>query len=141
MLVNLQHAGGPLYRRIYHGLKTAIGDGRLQPGARLPSSRALADDLGVARNTVVLAYEQLVAEGYVVSRDRAAPAVVGAAGATPPAAEAPRPAATPRLSAYGRHLVADPAMPYATTYAHRPELRWDFRYGRPAVHEFPRETW
>lgn len=48
----------------------AILDGQIPAGASLPSSRALADRLGVARNTVVLAYEQLVAEGFLVSRQR-----------------------------------------------------------------------
>ncbi|MCQ4062545.1 winged helix-turn-helix transcriptional regulator, partial [Klebsiella pneumoniae] len=49
-------------------LRGAIIDGRLAPGTRLPSSRALAADLGCARATVVTAYEQLVAEGYLLAR-------------------------------------------------------------------------
>ena len=56
----------PLYRQVYDGLREAILAGRLRPGERLPSTRTLAAELGVARNTVVLAYEQLRAEGYVV---------------------------------------------------------------------------
>jgi GntR family transcriptional regulator / MocR family aminotransferase len=44
-------------------LRSAVQAGRLAPGIRLPSSRTLAQDLGVARNTVVEAYGQLVAEG------------------------------------------------------------------------------
>lgn len=56
----------PLYRQVYDGLREAILAGRLRPGERLPSTRTLAAELGVARNTVVLAYEQLRTEGYVV---------------------------------------------------------------------------
>lgn len=53
--------------RIYAGIREAIVDGRMAAGQRLPSTRALADELGVARGTVVEAYEQLALEGYVRS--------------------------------------------------------------------------
>ena len=49
-------------------LRAAIRSGRLAAGTRLPSSRALADDLGLARTTVMEAYSQLQAEGYLVTR-------------------------------------------------------------------------
>ena len=55
----------PLYRQLYEALRGAILAGRLKPGARLPSTRELAADLRVSRNTVMNAYEQLLAEGYV----------------------------------------------------------------------------
>ena len=45
--------------------------GRLRPGARLPGSRALSEQLGVSRNTIILAYETLTAEGYLESREGA----------------------------------------------------------------------
>ena len=48
-----------------NSLRVAILDGRLQPGAKLPSTRMLAEELAVARNTVMGAYEQLLAEGYL----------------------------------------------------------------------------
>ena len=49
-------------------LRDAVRDGRLPPGARLPPSRALAADLGIARNSVADAYGQLVAEGWLTAR-------------------------------------------------------------------------
>jgi GntR family transcriptional regulator/MocR family aminotransferase len=55
----------PLYRQIYDGLRRQILDGRLHRGTRLPSSRDLAHDLRVARSTVVQAFDQLRAEGYI----------------------------------------------------------------------------
>jgi GntR family transcriptional regulator/MocR family aminotransferase len=55
----------PLYRQLYDALRSAILDGRLAAGARLPSSRLLASDLSVGRNTVLAAFEQLTAEGYL----------------------------------------------------------------------------
>jgi GntR family transcriptional regulator/MocR family aminotransferase len=66
-LVDLQHDRGSLGRQIQDQLRAAIRDGRLVPGERLPSSRRLAESIGVSRGTVVDAYEQLWAEGYVES--------------------------------------------------------------------------
>ena len=64
--IALDHtSAAPLHRQLYFNLREAILDGRLRPGARLPSSRAFADDLGVSRNTVLAAFEQLLAEGYI----------------------------------------------------------------------------
>ncbi len=58
----------PLHRRLYEVLRRAILDGKLAPGARLPSSRQLVCDLGLSRNTVVSALSQLGVEGYLVSQ-------------------------------------------------------------------------
>ncbi|WP_334130415.1 MocR-like pyridoxine biosynthesis transcription factor PdxR [Sneathiella sp.] len=58
----------PLHRQLFLGLRQAILEGRLKPGARLPSSRALAADQSISRNTVLAAYDQLTAEGYLISR-------------------------------------------------------------------------
>lgn len=58
----------PRTRRLHEQLRTAILDGRLAAGAALPSTRQVAAGLGIARNTVIAAYDLLVAEGYVVPR-------------------------------------------------------------------------
>ena len=84
--------------QVEQGLREAIRSGRLVPGARLPSSRALADDLGVTRGLVVTVYEQLSAEGYLVSRQGSGTVVspqVVPAGSLRPAATV---AADQRLS-------------------------------------------
>lgn len=142
MHLELQHFRGHLYRRIYEALKVAIGDGRLGQGARLPSTRALAADLGVSRNTVMLAYEQLVAEGYIVTHNRSAMSVASGASNRVGAPTSDRRRGGPaRLSTYGRRLTKDAGMPPSSSYAARPGVRYDFRYGRPAIHEFPREIW
>ncbi|MFC5740950.1 PLP-dependent aminotransferase family protein [Dyella tabacisoli] len=60
--------GQPAYARIDDRIRMAITSGALAPNARLPSSRTLAKDLGVARNTVDWALGQLVADGYIVRR-------------------------------------------------------------------------
>ena len=55
----------PIYRQLYTSLRDAILNGQLAPGTQLPSTRALALEIGVARGTILNAYEQLLAEGYV----------------------------------------------------------------------------
>jgi GntR family transcriptional regulator/MocR family aminotransferase len=142
MLLSLREPGGPLYRRVYRALKDKIRAGGLGAAARVPSTRALARDLGVSRNTVLLAYEQLAAEGYLVSRPRRATSV--AALAPPrraPAPACPAPVRTAPVSAYARRLTARLDLPAANPPGPRPALRFDFRYGRPAADEFPREIW
>ena len=62
------HSGCPLYRQVYHQLREAILEQKLPAGAPLPSTRVLADTLGVSRNTVLNAYEALVADALVSAR-------------------------------------------------------------------------
>ena len=73
-----QKSGQPLYRQIYGHVRQCILDGRLAPGARLPSTRQLAADLRVSRSTAVQAYEQLRAEGYIEGLGGAETRVSGA---------------------------------------------------------------
>ena len=61
-------AGSSLYRWLYEQLRGAILEGRLQPGARLPATRDLAEAYGLSRTTIVAAFEQLRSEGYVEGR-------------------------------------------------------------------------
>lgn len=62
--------GGPAYLRIADGIRTAIQSGQLVPGEKLPSSRRLAQDLGVNRHTVMAALNELKAQGWINSRER-----------------------------------------------------------------------
>ena len=57
-----------LYVQLYEKLKGEISEGRISTGERLPSLRGMADSLGISVTTVKLAYDQLVAEGYLLSR-------------------------------------------------------------------------
>jgi len=56
---------GPLHAQLTRALKVAVSNGRFDSGGRLPPSRALAQELGLSRNTVLTAYEQLRAEGWM----------------------------------------------------------------------------
>src|SRR4029453_6897281 len=59
---------GPLYQQVYRALRAEILAQSLAPGARLPSTRSLAGDLGVSRKVAMLAYGQLLGEGYAQAR-------------------------------------------------------------------------
>src|ERR1700734_1572787 len=67
-VINPDMSGRPAHARIGERIRAAIASGALAQNARLPSSRTLARDLGVARNTVDEALSQLVAEGLIVRR-------------------------------------------------------------------------
>ncbi|MFF3848600.1 PLP-dependent aminotransferase family protein [Streptomyces sp. NPDC002328] len=95
-------------------LRDAVRDGRLAPGTRLPATRLLAAETGISRNTVKAAYDQLVAEGYLIARQ----------GSGTRVAELPRRAAEPSGAA---------------TRAGAP--RFDLRPGSPDVGTFPAAAW
>ena len=77
--LGVDRAAGFVGRALETALREAIRSGRLHPGSRLPGSRSLAADLGISRGTVVQAYTQLIAEGWLV----------GAAGSGTRVAELP----------------------------------------------------
>src|SRR6266481_4166552 len=64
----LRPAARPALRQLGAALRKAIAEGSLAAGARLPSTRALAGELGLARSTVVGVFEQLAAEGFIIAR-------------------------------------------------------------------------
>jgi GntR family transcriptional regulator/MocR family aminotransferase len=126
-------------RRIYQKLRSQIADGTFPAGSRLPSTRALAAELGVSRTTVTTVYEQLAAEGYLETSQRARARV--APGVTPlngaPRNEDPGPREARTLSAFGRRVAAFTIPPSLDT--ERPPL--DFLYGSLASTDFPTLAW
>jgi GntR family transcriptional regulator/MocR family aminotransferase len=102
-----------LRAQLEHQLRESVRSGTLRHDATLPSTRALARELGVARGVVMEAYAQLAAEGYLVSR-QGAPTRVAARAAAPPSVA----------------TTTEPAAP-----------RFDFRPGAPDVSLFPRTAW
>ncbi|WP_442805078.1 GntR family transcriptional regulator, partial [Streptomyces luteogriseus] len=79
----VEPTGPGLRRGLTDALREAVRSGRLAPGTRLPSSRALAADLGIARNTVADAYADLVAEGWLTARQGSGTRVAVGAPPTP----------------------------------------------------------
>ncbi|HWJ56048.1 MAG TPA: PLP-dependent aminotransferase family protein [Vicinamibacterales bacterium] len=137
-LIPLERGREPLSRQIYGGLRRAILGGAFAAGERLPSTRDLAEQLGVSRTVVVLAYEQLLSEGFVVGRVGAGTFVPAGLTAAPAGVGPSR--VRPRLSRFGafaadvRSAVEFPATRPATP-------RYDFAYGRSDVDCFPFEHW
>ncbi|MFD7702523.1 PLP-dependent aminotransferase family protein [Streptomyces caelestis] len=82
--LHLEPTGPGLRRGLTDALREAVRTGRLAPGARLPSSRSLAADLGIARNTVADAYADLVAEGWLTARQGSGTRVADRAVPSPP---------------------------------------------------------
>ncbi len=137
--------GTPLHTRLYRQLREHILAGTLGRGARLPSARTLAADLRLSRNTVESAFDQLVAEGFVVRRVGFGSTVAESLSDAMPFARSrrvdslrptkapPRPESPARLSRRGalisqlgqREIAADPEALPSTTY----------------IEGFPRKTW
>ncbi|MFF7642307.1 aminotransferase class I/II-fold pyridoxal phosphate-dependent enzyme [Streptomyces canus] len=89
--LHLEPTGGGVRRGLTDALREAVRTSRLAPGTRLPSSRALAADLGIARNTVADAYADLVAEGWLTARQGSGTHVSDRTVVPPAGAAAPRP--------------------------------------------------
>ncbi|MFF6888131.1 PLP-dependent aminotransferase family protein [Streptomyces sp. NPDC012421] len=105
-----------LTHQIQTAVKGEIAEGALRPGTRLPSSRALADDLRVSRSVVVEAYGQLIAEGYLEAVQGSGTRVAG-------------------------HLAPAPRVPTLLDEGSVPTVRWDLRTGGTVPAHFPHREW
>jgi GntR family transcriptional regulator/MocR family aminotransferase len=129
----------PLHRQIYFALRGAILAGQLRPGTRLPASRTLARVLGLSRSTVLAAFEQLGAEGYLAGR-------IGQGSFVPAdlpdeaAGPAPQQAASPTGPTTSRRRPAARAAALQAL-ARRPAARRAFAPGLPELQQFPFKDW
>ena len=115
-------AAEPFYRQIYERFRSAIASGVLKPGDRIPSARALTQELGLARGTIEAAYGLLAAEGYIQARGQAGTIVT-------PGLKARAPIASP------------PPRSNAGEISFRPDSILPFQMGLPALDRFPRKIW
>ncbi|MEV0284053.1 PLP-dependent aminotransferase family protein [Kribbella sp. NPDC050820] len=114
LLVELRRdAGVPLHQQLEKAIRDRIRQGLMRADTVMPSTRALAQDLGLSRGVVVEAYQQLVAEGYLISRGGGYTQVADIAVVEASAIQAPA-GGPPRI---------------------------DFKYSRPDVSQFPRAAW
>lgn len=149
---------GRLHQQVYRALLGEILGGRLTPGERVPSTRDLASVLRVSRNTALLAYEQLLAEGFIIPRPGAAGTVVASVlppqgyVVRPPGRPAPtrpgRLAAAPTLAAVGDRFVKSAqacaralGTPSLTWQLTPSTIRYDVRPGRASFGDLPYALW
>ncbi|MGW4212879.1 MocR-like pyridoxine biosynthesis transcription factor PdxR [Lentzea sp. NPDC004789] len=104
---------GGLRQRLTASLREAVRSARLPAGTRLPASRSLAADLGIARNTVAEAYAELVAEGWLTARQGSGTVVAQRVAPPPP----------------------------VTRRTAEPDVRFDLTVSTPDITEFPRTEW
>lgn len=128
---------GTLHAQLTRALKLALAYGRIGSGSRLPPSRTLALELGVSRNTVLTAYEQLRAEGYLDARVGSGsyvsdPFLPAAANDPPPWIATPLTGFAQRCREYH-----DPAI----LVRPGPGIRWNFQYGLPLVNPLLTSAW
>lgn len=122
---------------VFERLRQGILTGTLPSGARLPPTRALAGELGVARQTVVLAYERLAAEGYVRARTGSGTYVASDLPDAAPSPASPPPTAASALSERGARLAGVPA----TAAPRDSGLGLLLAGGLPAPDLFPAQAW
>jgi GntR family transcriptional regulator / MocR family aminotransferase len=150
--LHLELTGPRVRASLENALRQAVQDGRLTPGMRLPATRTLAADLGVARNTVADAYGQLVAEGWLTARQGSGTRVAENVTARGPSAPSARPAPSgpappaPVLPAPPAPVLPAPSasvlpVPPATAPGAPSAPRYDLRPGVPDLSEFPRAPW
>jgi len=152
---------GRLYLQVYRALRGEILGGRLASGERVPSTREIAERLKISRNTAVLAYEQLLAEGYIKARVGGAGTVV--APVLPPDGPISRPTQARQVrsanlfsSSRARHILSAGGKRFLTsaracskslglpqlTWELTPQrVRYDFRPGRPSFADLPYALW
>ncbi len=141
-----EKSDAPLYRQIYEVIRRSILSGGLHSGRQLPASRLLAKQLGVSRMTVVNAYEQLLAEGYLEGRGGAGTFVAAhlpeeflqASGFERAERREKPPARKVRLSEYGSNLARDGR---TILRHHCATALVPFQHGVSAVEEFPFGVW
>lgn len=124
---------GPFHAQLTKALRNAVIDGRLRAHSRLPSTRTLAQDLGIARNTVLAAYEQLRAEGYVEGRTGSGSYVAAIAPVVKPVETQHR---LPPQTEFMRRARAVGAIPIK-----RQQLRYNLQYGEPTLNPKITNAW
>ncbi|HEY3990687.1 MAG TPA: PLP-dependent aminotransferase family protein [Acidobacteriaceae bacterium] len=138
MLIPLTKGAEPLSRQVYLWIRHAIVERALRPGESLPSTRELAEENSISRTVVVQAYDQLIAEGFILGRRGSGTYVSEYLHPAP--ARTPQHSARVRLSHFGTAatgIARDGLTPIRAPQA----IRYDFAYGRCSLDEFPLAAW
>ncbi|HHP7244674.1 MAG TPA: PLP-dependent aminotransferase family protein [Elainellaceae cyanobacterium] len=131
----------PLHQQLYDELREAILSGRLHPQQKIPSTRSLAKSLGISRTTVTQSYDQLLSEGYLEAVTGSGTYVCAQipdqllnSAPVESVQEFIQPSVS--LSVYGERLSQT-----SVVLQPEPHLPINFRYGRPALDQFPMTLW
>ena len=137
LVIPLSNRDGPLFRQVYSYLRQAILSGDLQGGERLPSTRDLAEELAISRTVVLLAYEQLLAEGFAEGRRGSGTYVTPGIGSARPA----RPERVVKLPLTRFATEAASGWTRVSFPFRQTALPYDFAYGQSDLETFPLEQW
>jgi GntR family transcriptional regulator/MocR family aminotransferase len=137
--IPLSRAGEPLRKQIYAGLRSAVLSGKIASGMRLPSTRDLAEQLKVSRSVVLEAYDQLLAEGFVVGRSGSGTYVPQELWSNRPVSL--KKSTKPKLSGFG--LAAADVAAAVESSERVSRYRYDFKFGKSEsdIDTFPIEQW
>ena len=140
LTIPLSSENGPLFRQVYLGLRQAILSGTFRVDGRLPSTRDLADQLGISRSVILQAYDQLLAEGFVAGRGGSGTYVAQDLSSNQSVSS--RKSISLRLSSFGSAAAKTAAT--LDFQGRRPRVhRYDFAFGRSEsdIETFPFEMW
>jgi GntR family transcriptional regulator/MocR family aminotransferase len=138
LAIPLSRGGEPLFRQVYSGIRQAILSGAISPGERLPSTRDLAEQLGISRTVALLAYEHLLAEGFVAGRGGSGTYVSQEMARN--VTRGRRKVALLRLSRFG-NAVSESIATVDTPLPRAVAPRYNFIYGRSDLATFPFTVW
>ena len=139
LAIPLSKTDGPMFRQLYVRLREAILSGSLRGGEKLPSTRDLAEQLGISRTVVLAAYDQLLAEGFGEGRRGSGTYITSSVGSgreVSPAKSVPL-----RVSRFGRTAAAEWSRMNFALQAQRSGSPYDFAYGRSDLESFPFAMW
>lgn len=137
LLIPLSKQREPLSLQVYRGLRKAILDGVFHSGQKLPSTRSLAEQVGVSRTVALMAYEQLLAEGFATGRTGSGTYVSKSVAVRRPAH---RRSPKVTLSRFGNAASVASRKIHLPSQAARPHA-YDFAFGISDVETFPFQAW
>ncbi|ADJ27711.1 PLP-dependent aminotransferase family protein [Nitrosococcus watsonii] len=131
-----------LQNQLFEQIRSLILSGKLKPGTLMPATRSLSEQLGVSRNTVLLAYDRLIAEDYLQTQEAVGTYVNSYLPSDSLVLKAPtQPLMLPEKPQSKRHPVLFQGRAQRVANSQRSGLAIDFRVGRLDPHSFPTKTW
>lgn len=133
-----------MFRQVYKRLREAMLSGALRGGEKLPSTRDLAEQLGISRTVVLTAYDQLLAEGFAEGRRGSGTYVSSGIGSGPtasPPTASPGTSVPVRVSRFGKTAAEEWSRINFALQTPRSGLPYDFAYGRSDLTSFPFAMW